>query len=124
MKHVDVEALVHSVPIQMTRKERLTRWAELVRKYQRELALYHGLEHMRPYDLRELRPIHIQATSAFTLAMADRSFNEQGLSPDGNIVDVMRFFELSQEELHEFACDCGGYIDNRRQAERIERLAG
>lgn len=122
MKHVDVEALVHSVPIQMTRRERLTRWADLVRKSRYELVLYHGLEHLRPRQLSEVIPTRI-ALSAFTLAVLDPSFNEQGLSQESNLVDVMGFFELSQEELHEFSCDCGGYISNRVQADRIERLA-
>jgi hypothetical protein len=123
MKHIDAEALVHSIPIAMTRREKLVRWAELVRKASSELALYHAIEHMRPYQLAELRPFQ-GPLSAFTMAVKDPTFNAQGLSVESTLVDVMRFFELSQRELHEFSCDCGGYIDNHDQAARIERLAG
>jgi hypothetical protein len=124
MKHIDAEALVHSIPIQMTRWEKLRRWAELVRNHNSELALFHGLEYLRPYDLRTIIPGAIRATSAFTVAVKDPTFNAQGLSVESTLADVMRFFELSQGELHEFSCDCGGYIDNHNQAARIERLAG
>jgi hypothetical protein len=35
----------------------------------------------------------------------------------------MHFFELSQHELHEFSCDCGGVITNDEMAKRINTLA-
>jgi hypothetical protein len=125
MKHQDAEAFVIAVPVQMTRRERLARWADLVRAYKnRELILYHAVEYWSRAQLRSFRPIDMGAESAFTLAVKDPSFQQQGLAVGSSIADVMSFFSLSQGQLHDFSCDCGGYIDNRKQAERIERLAG
>jgi hypothetical protein len=124
MKHVDAEALVNAIPIQMTRREKLLRWAKLVRCHKEELALFHGIEYMRLHDLRGIIPAEGRTVSALTLAVVDPGFQSQGLNRGSNLVDVMKFFELSQGELHKFSCDCGGYIDNRTQAVRIEQLAG
>jgi hypothetical protein len=123
MKHQDAEAFVIAVPVQMTRREKLTRWAELVRKVDTGLVLYHAIEHMRPYQLKEIRPFQ-GPMSAFTMAVKDPTFQSQGLKIESTLVEIMNFFELSQGELHEFSCDCGGYIDNHEQAHRIDRLAG
>jgi hypothetical protein len=121
MKHQDAEAFAVAIPV---RRERLTRWAELVRGYYPDdLALMHNLEYLRPSELDRIRIMDVLATSAFTLAVADSTFNAQGLSRQSTLRDVMGFFELSQGELHEFSCDCGGYISNPEQAARIERLA-
>jgi hypothetical protein len=121
MKHVDAEALVNAIP--MTRREKLLKWAELVRHYSHELALFHDIEHMGLSNLRGIVPATIRTVSAFTLAVTDPIFQAQGLRKESTLVDVMKFFELSQDELHEFSCDCGGYIDNHNQAYRIELLA-
>ncbi len=37
---------------------------------------------------------------------------------------LLRFFELSKNDLHEFSCDCGGVIRNDTMADRIEAVAG
>jgi hypothetical protein len=124
MRHVDAETLVNAVPIAMTRREKLLKLAELVRHHDPELALFHGIEYMTSCDMRSIRPGRGLATSAFALAVKDPTFNAQGLSVESTMIDVVKFFELSRDELHEFSCDCGGYITNYNQAARIERLAG
>lgn len=125
MKHVDVEALVSAIPMPprlMARKEKLTHWAELVRNYHGELALYHSVEYWQPHQLTSFIPTQMGPASAMTIAANDPTFQSQGLSVDSTMAEIMRFFELSQRELHEFSCDCGGYISNRQQADRIANL--
>jgi hypothetical protein len=123
MKHIDIAEIIDAVPLRpvMSRRDKLLRWAGLVRKCQYDLVLYHGIEYMRPFDLANILPCN-NSVSAFTVAMVDPTFQSMGFGP-GSVTDAMRFFELSQSQLHEFSCDCGGFIDNTEQARRIERLA-
>jgi hypothetical protein len=127
MKHIDINEVIDAVPIRpvMSRRDKLLRWAELVDRCHQDLVLYHGIEHMRPYDLANIRPYGTSGypTSAFTIAIMDPTFQAMGLTLASSVTDAMRFFELSQGELHGFSCDCGGYIDNHEQARRIARLA-
>lgn len=103
----------------MTRQEKLLRWAKLVRKAPFQMQLYHLLEN-EPLD--KLDRMHCHTGTAFALAVADPIFRDAGLK-DGYIGGIMRFFELSKNELHEFSCNCGGDIDNARMAARIEAIA-
>jgi hypothetical protein len=107
----------------MTRREKLLRWADLIRKDGRTtLILVHGLEFMTP---RELECYRITATdeTALGVAAADPEFRAQGLGETPTLGEALRFFGLTVSEAHTFSCDCGGYIDNREQAARIESLA-
>jgi hypothetical protein len=125
MKHIDINEIIDtSVPLRpvMSRRDKLLRWAELVDRCHHDLTLYHGLEYLRPYDLANIKPCS-NPMSAFTVAMTDPTFQSMGLSSASSVTDAMRFFELSQSQLHQFSCDCGGYIDNHEQARRIARLA-
>jgi hypothetical protein len=124
MKHIDISEVIDAVPIRpvMSRRDKLLRWAELVDRCRNDLHLYHGIEYIRPDQLAGIRPCD-NPISAFTVAMSDPTFQSMGLTPSSSITDAMRFFELSQGQLHEFTCDCGGYIDNHEQARRIARLA-
>jgi hypothetical protein len=68
----------------------------------------------------------------FATALADPLFREQGLvgtplndgTPAVSPRQIMDFFELTQEQLHEFSCNCGGQLTGATIADRIERLAG
>lgn len=127
MKQITGSELVSAVPVAkptMTRAEKLRHWASLVRtsKYPC-LGLYHRLEHMTLTHLAHAS-IHVSAPTAFGVALGDPKFAEQGFSGGSTIKGAMDFFELSQAELHEFSCDCGGAITNADMADRIERLAG
>lgn len=108
-------------PVIMTRKEKLLHWAELVRKAPRQLFLFDGLEHWSPRDLRNPMLIGSNRT-AFSAAASDEKFREAGLK-DHTPAAAMEFFELSQQDLHEFSCNCGGLISNEEMANRIQRLA-
>ena len=121
MKHVEIAELVTAVPIPMTRNEKLRHWASLVRKHPVDLALYHRLEF---YTLRDLRDTIVTCTdrSAFGLAVSDPTFQREGLKAQSNLMEIMSFFTLSQSQLHEFSCDCGGRIDNSVMADRIASL--
>src|SRR5215471_5926778 len=120
-KHMDVEALVaQAVPVAkvMSRSDKLHRWAELLRRSgEPRLILMHDLEHMN-HD--QLSRCHGGMMSAFGIAAADPVFKDAGLKGD-TPADAMKFFEISQHELHEFSCDCGGAIHTDDMANRIDR---
>ena len=122
MKHVDVAELLVSAPAPMTRREKLLRWAGLVRQSKIALVLYSNLEHWSQ-DRLEHAVIQKGDATAFELATADPVFQSQGLASETNLPKLMTFFEIGQEELHGFACDCGGMIDRQTMADRIEALA-
>ena len=130
MKHVDIEEMVTAaveVPVKakMTRAEKLNRWADLVRQYPSSLRLFSNLEHWTAESL--VVPIANTGpyceVSALSLAGKDAAFQAEGLPQMPSARDIMNYFELSQADLHEFSCDCGGYLSNARQADRIAGLA-
>jgi hypothetical protein len=120
MKHVAVEALMSAVPLGMTKREKLLRWADLVAKAHHTLILYHELEYM---PRSRLSSTVVHEGTAFAVAAADGEFQAAGLSPHPTISQAMDFFELTQHEVHAFSCDCGGHIGNTQQADRIRQLA-
>lgn len=102
----------------MTKKEKLLRWARLIREASYQLYAWRGIEYCDMYQLNGLS----NSNSAFSLAANDPIFQDAGIA--GHTVgDSMRFFELSQTELHPFSCDCHGTIHNEDMASRIELLA-
>jgi hypothetical protein len=122
MKHVEISDLFSAVPVKMTRREKLLRWAKLIRNHQGGLGLFSNLEH---YHRNQLQMMMVTAggQSAFSVAVGDPEFAAQGLRPESSVRDVLTFFEMTVNEAHVFSCDCGGYIDNVEQARRIEGLA-
>ena len=126
----------------MTRREKLLRLAEIARGgrpslltkvlvslrwqeyYEKRWHIFDLLEHMNPAQLAE----QSNAASIFDAAAKDPVLYDAGLRPDrGDSVSAlcaMRFFELKQNELHEFSCNCGGAISNADMASRIEKMAG
>jgi hypothetical protein len=134
---VNVEDLVSAVRIKeeprpMTRKEKLMRWAKLVREStNHHLYIFHRLEHMAEFHLCAAA-YFVANDTAFGIAMMDPVFSDLGLKgaphilpgqETGTIRQAMDFFELTQAQLHEFSCDCGGRIDNEMMATRIEGIA-
>jgi hypothetical protein len=63
----------------------------------------------------------IDHPTALGTAARDPEFKKQGIGT--TVHDVMKFFGLTQKQLHEFSCDCGGAISKEQQAHRIEGLA-
>jgi hypothetical protein len=59
----------------------------------------------------------------FAIASTDPVFNQDGLPHGANLPTFMGYFEITQRQLHEFSCDCGGHISNEEMSRRIERLA-
>ena len=121
---VPIRPATETRPAPMTRSEKLRHWAGLVRNYRGRyhLILFHGLEYLTPQQLRDAR-MPSDHPSAFGLAAADPKFRQQGLSSSPSVTEIMGFFELSQDQLHEFACDCGGHVSNGEMARRIDGLA-
>jgi hypothetical protein len=119
MQTVDMKTVESAVSL--SRREKLLRWAELVRQHMNSTRLLHGLEY---YPAAQLRAeIHPDAGTAFNIAFADSVFKSVGLNGPATVQSAMHFFELSQDELHEFTCDCGGHISNERMAHRITTIA-
>jgi hypothetical protein len=102
----------------MTRSDKLLQLAELIRHSRLDFYLFHELEYYTDGQL--MAAIHPR--SVFALAASDGPFKDAGLK-GASAANAMKFFELSQQELHEFSCDCGGGIDNEAMAKRVERLA-
>lgn len=125
MRHINEAELVQTVPAKLTRKEKLLHWAELIRAHAKPLYLYHMLEHYSPYQLARMYVLP-DGNTAFALALADPAFQAAGLgstTKKPSISTIMKFFEISKEELHEFSCDCGGRIPNETMANHIIALA-
>lgn len=102
----------------MTRREKLMRWAAIVREQPLALKIFHRLEYWPPHLLEE-QPTDY---SAFALAAADPVLREAGLRKP-SVAAAMKFFEMDRDELHPFSCDCGGAITNTVMADRIKRIA-
>jgi hypothetical protein len=124
MKHVEINDLeiISAVPVKMTRKEKLLRWAGLVRKSEIYLSLYSNLEFTSPHQ-RMMMTVDPDGSTAFAVAVKDPEFVAQGLSSPSSVSGVLSFFELTVHEAHVFSCNCGGSIGNAEQARRIEGLA-
>lgn len=126
---VDAASLVSAVPLLakpvMTKREKLLLWASAIREHAGNVAIYHRLEYWPQEALdspHELMPYGAAHPTVMSIALNNPQMQAAGLS--GNCIgDVMRFTELTQSNLHEFACDCGGMISNEDMARRIERLA-
>ena len=101
-------------PHVMTRRDKLLRFAMIVRTSRRNFVIFHHLEYMTEPQLRDA----YHPESAFAAAAADPILSDAGLASD-RVGEAQRFFEL-----HEFSCDCGRVIRNDRMADRIEAVAG
>jgi hypothetical protein len=120
-RHLDAEQLTQvATPVPMSREDKIERWASLIERHTTGLALFHLLERM---GQSELDAMLIKDTpTAFGLAVADPVLREAGLT-ESTVGGCQRFFELSQADLHEFSCDCGGTIANNVMAVRLRGMA-
>lgn len=123
MRHetLDTDTAI-AIPAPMTRREKLLRWAMLIRtcKYP-QLRLFHLLE---KYSDEEMRMVVAPGCDfAFSLALGDAVLLDAGLPSASTLQQHKEFFELTQQELHAFSCDCGGAISNETMAQRIEAIA-
>ena len=106
-----------AIPV-MTRREKLLRFASIIRNARRNFMIFHNLEYMTPAQLAYCS----HKDSAFAAAAADNILHDAGLTC-GTAAEAQRFFELSKDDLHSFSCDCGGSITNEFMADRIEAIA-
>jgi len=125
MKHVPSSEILSAIPVipVMTRKERLEHWADLISQHDRA-GLVHNLEYWG-HDrlntpLSEIFSTYY-ADTPFIIAARDPAFKAMGLGD--TVASVMKFFEISQAELHEFSCDCGGAISSKKMAARVRYFA-
>ncbi len=106
----------------MSKRQRLERWAEaLERAPQRHLRSLFETEHMSPgrrYALRE-------DNSPLTVAFEDSVLRAEGLESD-RYGDALKFFELSDGELHHIVCYChhGPTMAPKAVARRVRAAAG
>lgn len=110
----------------MTKRQKLLRLAEIARAgrrgilgVRRNFGFYSNLEYLTMYEL-DSRTID---GTVFEAAAADPALQQAGLKTSPALGDSLRFFELTRNELHPFACDCHGAISNEEMARRIEQLA-
>lgn len=138
MKHINITEFVGQEEITITsvmsRRQKLERWADLISKHENDVTLVDRLE---DWDDEELnRPLaemqwnrlcgrryesEYYKDTAFQIAADDPMFREAGLID--TVASAMNFFDLTQSELHEFTCNCGGQISNSKMARRIRNFA-
>lgn len=102
----------------MSKREKLLRFAHIVRASKEQFVIFSNIEFMTPGQLS----MTYHPGSAFAAAAADPILKDAGLKSD-RVSEAARFFDLTREELHEFSCDCGGLVSNEEMARRIERIA-
>lgn len=114
----ELQRLETTLAVVMSRRDKLMRFAKIVRGHAHGFFIYSNLERQpqAAWDNMTVAP-----STAFAAAASDPIFKDAGLG--STVGDAQRFFELSREDLHEFSCDCGGAISNNEMADRIERLA-
>lgn len=112
---------VESKSVALTRREKILRWAAIIREHREPLRLFHNLEHWHAPQLT--MELSQYGHSAFSLAAEDSVFKAAGLH-GSSVKAATEFFDLSRNDLHSFACDCGGLISNTQMAERLTRMAG
>ena len=129
MKHQTLDQL-HAIAgiepsaphLEMTRNERIARWAELLEQNpERCLGAFTGTEHLHP----EARAMARGEGSAIAVAFEDTVLRASGLRDD-TYGEAKRFFELNDRQLHDIVCDChvGATMTARWAATRVRALIG
>lgn len=117
LSEAELASLSVAIPV-MSKRQKLSRLAALVRTVPHPVTMFNGVEYMSPSEKRMIS--HPQ--SAFSVAAVDPVFKEAGMQ-GASVADGQKFFELSDNELHSFSCDCGGRLSNEQVARRLEALA-
>jgi hypothetical protein len=123
MKTMDAKEKAGAVAL--TRKEKLLRWADLIRAETRSFYIFHMLEDWNWVRLGLPMASHACPdgyATAFGVAGADPVFRAAGLAGD-SVTQAMKFFDLSQLDIHEFSCNCGGALTKDQMADRVVHLA-
>ncbi len=106
----------------MSKRQRLARWAEVLELApQRYLRSLYETEYTSPRRLYAMR----QENSPLTVAFQDPVLRAEGLESD-RYGDALKFFELSDDELHHIVCYCdhGSTMSPNTVAHRVRAAAG
>lgn len=106
---------------QMTRQQRLRRWADILsREGARPLEALRWVEFYAEPERRQLR----RDGSPVALAYADPVLRAAGLEGD-TLGDAQSFFSLSDEDAHRLLCDChfNGTMTGRSASRRLRALS-
>jgi hypothetical protein len=96
----------------MDRAQRLDRWSKLLeRDANRSLIALAGTEYRPPRERDAMR----SDGSPLSVAFEDSILREEGLQND-TYGEAKRFFEVSDEQLHEIVCYC--HVGERMMASR------
>lgn len=123
MRHQRIEdlgadaALSEIKSLDLTRRERLERWAELLeREPSRRLKALWRVEFVREQERASMRADE----SPMAVAFADPILRAAGLDGD-TLGDAEKFFELSSAQAHDLLCDCHyvGRMDGETVARRV-----
>lgn len=124
MEHKTLAELARAAettPIPLTRTERLQRWAEvLAKRGQGRLNSLLRTEYVAPEALGAVRADN----SPLSVAAEDPALRFAGLKND-TFGEAMRFFELSEHELHRIVCYChyGETMSAEEAAHRVRAMA-
>ena len=126
MKHqtldqLQVVAEVEGHPQIMSRVERLERWAQLLeRNPERRLSTLHQTE----YQPDSARAVMRNDDTAISVAFEDQILRDAGMKND-SYGEAKRFFELTDEQLHEVICYChfGATVSAGTAARHIRAVA-
>jgi hypothetical protein len=103
----------------MSRTHRLERWAVLLEENpQRILTALEGTEHRPMLEREKMRA----EGSPIAVAFSDEILREEGLADD-SYGEAKRFFELTDNQLHEIVCYChvGTSMQSSRAAHCVRR---
>lgn len=117
----ELERTAEATPLPRTRTERLARWAEALAKQGRaRLNSLLRTEYVAPEALAQVRADN----SPLSVAADDPVLRVAGLKDD-TFGEAMRFFELSEHELHRIVCYChyGETMSAEEAAHRVRAMA-
>ncbi|PDT17705.1 hypothetical protein CO670_05940 [Rhizobium sp. J15] len=106
--------------LELTRRERIERWAESLERSPRPfLKTLHETEYQPIADRMALR----DDDTPISVAFADPILRAAGMEND-SYGEAKRFFELSDEQLHELVCFChfGESVSAAAVARRVRKI--
>ena len=114
-------AVVTSVPVAMSRRERIDRWADLLEEHSGPMEALYRIEYLPDADRRAY-----QGGDETPLAIA---YRDPVLRADGlagpTLGEAMDYFEMSDNDAHRLLCDCHymGSLTGANLAIRLRRFA-
>jgi len=117
----ELERAADATPIPITRTERLERWAQALAKLSgSRLNSLLRTEYVAPEALAQVRADN----SPLSIAAEDPVLRVAGLKND-TFGEAMRFFDLSEHELHRIVCYChyGETMSADEAAHRVRAMA-